>query len=111
MMAPQIRPHTPYFTFAAVTGVIAPIPPVTCRWPDTCEPAAMRSTHAVSLPALLSLAAADRMTDYDDVSETMHLHGLGLRQSTSSGYWDEHAVGAVSGLSDHPIVIVLYWPS
>jgi hypothetical protein len=22
MMAPQIRPHTPYFTFAAVTGVI-----------------------------------------------------------------------------------------
>jgi hypothetical protein len=23
MMAPQIRPHTPYFTFAAVTGVIA----------------------------------------------------------------------------------------
>jgi hypothetical protein len=23
MMAPQISPHTPYFTFAAVTGVIA----------------------------------------------------------------------------------------
>jgi hypothetical protein len=22
MMAPPIRPHTPYFTFAAVTGVI-----------------------------------------------------------------------------------------
>jgi hypothetical protein len=74
MMAPQISPHTPYFTFAAVTGVIDH----TSR--DSTMAGHVTGGNDVEIFRCSTLthiiASADLMTDYDDVFDTIHLQGL-----------------------------------
>jgi len=52
------------------------IPPVTRRWPDTLTGGNDFETFRFSNLTHI-IASADLITDYDDVSDTIHLQGLG----------------------------------